>query len=75
MSEVDITELARIKYRCLSILPFTSSCCLISLLSYLTYRIKCIWDTYAQGVDGWTWFGTCLYLFAELGILCKLFNA
>lgn len=71
MSEADIAELAQIKYRCLSILPFSSFFCVVSLLCYLFFRIKCIYEAYVLGADGLACLSTGLYLLAEIGIFCK----
>lgn len=71
MYDADIRELARIKYRCLTILPFSSLLFILTLAIYLFFRVKYINSSYTQTADVAEILNAWLYFAAELGILCK----
>ncbi len=71
MYDSEIGELARIKYRCLAILPFSSLVSVVTLAIYLCFRIKCLVAAYTQTADFQEVLNASLYFAAELGIFCK----
>ena len=70
MAEPDIVELGRIKYRCLTILPFTSLLSVVSLGLYLGYRVKYLVASHSQTSDAYEQLNSWVYLVAELGLFC-----
>lgn len=71
MYDSDIRELARIKYRCLTILPFSSLVSVITLSIYLWFRAKHLVASYTQATDVRESLNTSLYFAAKLGIFCE----
>lgn len=71
MYEPNVVELARIKYRVLNLLPFSSMMSVSTLLLYLAYRAKSIVTAYNINADLSATFNSSLYFIAELGLLCK----
>ncbi len=71
MLEPHIVELAGIKYRILSILPFSSLLSVSALILYLAFRIKYTVVAYTANDSLSTVFNSLLYFVAELGLLSK----
>ena len=71
MYEPNIVELAGIKYRVLSILPFSSLLSVSTLSIYLIYRIWYMITTFTDGGSLAIFLNSFLYFVAELGLLCK----
>ena len=72
MYDQDIVELARIKYRCLAVLPFSSLVSVVTLAVYLCFRVKYIIVASTRNADVQEVLNASLYFAAELGIFCKL---
>ena len=71
MAHQDIIELARIKHRCLNILPFTSLLSMITLIVYLGYRVKYLFISKLPTDDPYEHWNSWVYLVAELGLYCE----
>ncbi len=71
MHEPHIVELAGIKYRVLSILPFSSLLSVSTLILYLALRIKYTVVAYTADDSLSTVFNSLLYFVAESGLLSK----
>lgn len=72
MAHQDIIELARIKYRCLNILPFTSLLSMITLVVYLGYRVNYLLISKPPANDPYEHWNSWVYFVAELGLFCQL---
>ena len=72
MYEPNIVELVRIKYRVLSLLPFSSLISVSTLVLYLAFRVKCIVMFYAASECLTDVLNSVLYFIAELGFFRKL---
>ncbi len=72
MAHQDIIELARIKHRCLNILPFTSLLSMITLVVYLGYRVKYLLTSKPPTSDPYEHWNSWVYFVAELGLFCEL---
>ena len=70
MDEHGHVELARIKYRCLAVLPFTSLVSVVTLAVYLCFRVKCIVVAHTRKAEVQEVLNASLYFAAELGIFC-----
>ena len=71
MAHQDIIELARIKHRCLNILPFTSLLSMITLVIYLGYRVKYLLVSKLPTDDPYQHWNSWVYFVAELGLFCE----
>lgn len=71
MAHQDIVELARIKHRCLNILPFTSLLSMITLVVYLGYRVKYLLTSNPPTDDPYEHWNSWVYFVAELGLYCE----
>lgn len=69
--EDDIIELARIKHRCLNVLPITSFFSMITLVAYLGYRVKYLLISKPPTDDPYEHWNSWVYLVAELGLFCE----
>ena len=72
MYEPNIVELATIKYRILSILPFSSLVSVATLISYLAFRVKYTIVAATANDSRSAILNSCLYFISELGLLRKL---
>lgn len=74
MEKSQVIELAGIKYRVLNVLTFSSMLAVITLLLYLSYRVK--YSLTALGeVSGLPAFvNSSLYFVSELGLLSGFYN-
>ena len=68
MGDLDIVELARIKHRCLSILPITSFISMVTMAIYLAYRVKYLLTTPLMTDDPYKCLNSWVYFVAELGL-------
>ncbi len=71
MAHEDIIELARIKYRCLNLLPFTSLLSMVTLIVYLGYRVKYLLISKLPIDDPYEHWNSWVYFIAELGLFCE----
>ena len=71
MAHQDIIELARIKHRCLNILPFTSLLSMVTLVFYLGCRVKYLLISKLPTDDPYEHWNSWVYLIAELGLFCE----
>ena len=69
----DYEELARIKHRCLGLLPVTSALSTITLMLYLGCRFKTIIETWQLTSDSRATINSALYLVVEIGLLLPNF--
>ena len=69
--EEDIIELARIKHRCLNVLPITSFFSMITLVLYLGYRVKYLLISKLPTEDPYEHWNSWVYLVAEVGLFCE----
>ena len=72
MGHADQYQFARIKRRCLSILPFTSFISILTLVTYVGTRIKCMLATDHETGEQRSVWTAWLYLVVELGFLGKI---
>ena len=65
----------QLKYRCLSILPFSSFISAITLGAYICFRVKCMLTSDSGNNNASASATAWLYLFVELGFLGEYFLA
>ena len=71
MDERGIVELAKIKYRILDVLPFSSLLSVATFLLYLACRLKSLFLADRVVLESGDVINSALYFVAELGFLCK----
>lgn len=67
-AQADVVELARIKYRCLTLLPLTSSLSIVTLALYLGLRLRYLIEAYCSTNNLSACLNSTIYFLAEIGL-------